>query len=478
MALVRVSLVFHLSYFCGVRSVGMSERGHKSLPSVTVVIPTFRRERDVYEQAARFAAMELVSRVLVVDQGGSLTADAAFADLVREQPHVHLITQPNLGGSGGYARGMLESLAWPEDAVFLSDDDAQITEESLRRMLTYQALASRPTIIGTGMFSAERPTELVSHAEAVREPDFMWGPVDGVREPIDVAGTTPDQWDFLEQHQPINYTGWWGTLLPPGTVADLGLPAPYFLKWDDAEYGLRATRRGYDHAVIPGASVWHPTWGAHATQMSWTARIMHRNRLATAAAYGAGRGVIASSLLHQIKHILGGHYLTAQLWASGIDAFLCGPGSWLGTDLLRARSDGQVIVDAWNRDQPEPPPANREGAMPVGTGALRAITRLLFGHRAGSPVVIEVPAADVTWRTTLGADTVIMTAQEGAVGTLTADPLPGRALLRQAFTQHRALAKRWRQLSRSYGKCLTQVTTIDAWREMIAAAESETDAPA
>src|SRR5699024_8062500 len=117
------------------------------------------------------------------------------------------------------------------------------------------------------MYSAEEPDRRISGPEAVRDSDFMWGP----------AGESGP-----------NYTGWWGTLLPPGTVAELGLPAPYFLKWDDAEYGLRASRAGYDTVVPVDASVWHPTWSAHATQMTWTARILHRNRLATAAAYGAG----------------------------------------------------------------------------------------------------------------------------------------------------------------------------------------------
>src|SRR5699024_9516409 len=113
-------------------------------------------------------------------------------------------------------RGMLESLTTPEHAVFLSDDDAQIPEESLRRMVTYQTLVDPAAILGTAMFSAEEPTLLISHAEAVRPRDFMWGPVDGVADPIDTAGKPPEEWTFLEAGGQPNYTGWWGTLLPPG----------------------------------------------------------------------------------------------------------------------------------------------------------------------------------------------------------------------------------------------------------------------
>src|SRR5699024_799008 len=82
------------------------------------------------------------------------------------------------------------------------------------------------------------------------------------------AGTPPADWTFVDPGSPANYTGWWGTLFPPGTAQRLGLPAPLFLKWDDAEYGLRATQHGFDHAVLPGTSVHHPPWTAFRTQMT------------------------------------------------------------------------------------------------------------------------------------------------------------------------------------------------------------------
>ncbi|QGH70074.1 glycosyltransferase [Pseudactinotalea sp. HY158] len=427
--------------------------------SVTVVVPTFRRERDAADQAERFAGMTMVARVLVVDQGSTLATYEPFIELRRREAKIELIDQPNLGGSGGYARGMLESLTSPEHAVYLSDDDAQISEESLALMLAHQGQADRPTIVGTAMYAADDPELQISGPEAVRGADFMWGP----------AGDASP-----------NYTGWWGTLLPPGTVAELGLPAPYFLKWDDAEYGLRATRAGYDTVVPPGANVWHPTWNAFATQMSWTARILHRNRLATAAACGAGRGVIRSSLLHQGKHILAGHHLTATLWAAGIDQFLAGPGTWLGRDLTHARADGQRVVEGWNEDHLEVATdlaVTHAGPLPAARAAVRALANLV-GPARPPRIVCELPADEVTWRTTLGADAVIVTGPDGSrAGTLIADGPTARRLLATTLRQHWALARRWRQLCRSYHRALPKVTTRAAWERMIAAAE-EAERPA
>src|SRR5699024_4735889 len=92
-----------------VRSVTWSAAIGTDLPEVTVVMPTRLREQDAIAQSGRFARMGLVRRVIVVDQGGTLADLPEFARLRAEHPTIALVSQPNLGGSGGYARGMLEA---------------------------------------------------------------------------------------------------------------------------------------------------------------------------------------------------------------------------------------------------------------------------------------------------------------------------------------------------------------------------------
>ena len=441
-------------------------RAAAALPRVSVVMPTLRRESAALAQARAFLAMPQVREVIVVDQGGTLADHPDMARLRAEHAGLRLITQQNLGGSGGYARGMLEAAAHPEDAVLLSDDDAAISEESLRRMLLLQTLSPQRTIVGTPLFDAERPGRLLAHAEAVSPQDFQWRASDGVHERVDLRGTDPAEWTFLVETTPPNYTGWWGTLLPPGTTEELGLPAPFFLKWDDAEYGLRATRRGYRHAVLPGTSVRHPSWNAHRTQMAWPARILHRNRLTTAAVHGSGRRVVLSSLLHQFKHVLAGHHLTATLWESGIDSFLAGPESWLGSDIARARADSQQVVLAWRADHPLPdalPPATESlpGLLPC---LLRAIVLLLRRQAPERRRVRRVSAEALRWRSTLGADAVVVTDAQGrGVDELAPMPAEGRALLRRTLASHARLALAWPRLARRYRGAMPRRTRAEAW---------------
>src|SRR5699024_9379189 len=222
--------------------------------------------------------------------------------------------------------------------------------------------------VGTPLFSSQEPSRLITHTEAVEPGVFQWKAADRVRGSVDLAGTTPADWTFLSQRVMANYTGWWGTLFPPGTAAELGLPVPLFLKWDDAEYGLRATARGYDHAVLPGTAVHHQPWNAYRTQMTWTAPLPHRNRRAI----GATR--------------------VAELWEEGIAAFRAGP-DWLGSDLQHARTDGaQVVADWYERwgAAPELTPTHAS-PLPLVPALLRALVRLV--RRDGPPrVVLAVPA--------------------------------------------------------------------------------------
>lgn len=453
-----------------VRRVRWDLEDTAELPPVTVVMPTFRREDDALSQVRRFLAMDLVTEVIVVDQGGTLEDEPRFERLLVDEERLRLVTQSNLGGSGGYARGMVEAASNPAAAVLFSDDDAVISGESLHRMVTFQALATRPTILGTPLFSSKKAQRLLAHAETVDRRTFHWRPTDLTGGPMDLRGTTPVDWDALSPSAPATYTGWWGTLFPPGTAAELGLPLPLFLKWDDAEYGLRATARGYDHALLPGTAVHHPPWNAHSTQMSWSARLLHRNRLAIAAGHGAGRGVIASSFVHQCKHVLAGHLLTAELWEAGVDEFRAGPSAWLGTDLDRARGEGERIVTAWHaeNDLPGPLTPTRTSPRPFTVALGHALLRLATPDRAPR-VVLEVPSKKVRWNTTLGADALLITRGGAPLEAYRVRGSRMRRALARVIASHLDLTWRWRTLQESYRRALPRHATAEAWSAQFAA---------
>jgi galactofuranosylgalactofuranosylrhamnosyl-N-acetylglucosaminyl-diphospho-decaprenol beta-1,5/1,6-galactofuranosyltransferase len=448
--------------------------------AVTAVVPSFGREQDAIGQVRRLLATsgDVVARVVLVDQGRTIRSAPGAAEMIAEAgDRLLLVEQDNLGGSGGYARGMLESLAFPADAVLLLDDDALLDPEGLRRMAALSALAvaaGSPTIVGTPLLAAEQPTELVALAEAVRWRDFRWGPSDGLTGAVDVGLTNPAGWSFADPDACTGYSGWWGTLLPPGAVAEIGLPAPYFLKWDDAEYGLRARRTGYRVATVPGTGAWHPTWSAKRTISSWAAWPLHRNRMATAAAYRAGPGVLADSLVHQIKHVLSLQYGTADLWDAGLAQFLSGPG-WLTGDLRATRARAQAVLDAeparqvpagrtyTERPVTEPPTGPAARLLARSGRVMRAVTGLV--RRASARDVVHVTPAQFTWRTGIGRDVGVL---EGTGRTLVRNPSRARAALSRTVRLHLRAASRWPALRRAYARALPASSTVERWRAVIA----------
>ena len=56
---------------------------------------------------------------------------------------------------------------------------------------------------------------------------------------------------WLHRRVDVDYNGWWMCLIPTTVIKEIGLSLPLFLKWDDAEYGLRAKAAGFATVSFP-----------------------------------------------------------------------------------------------------------------------------------------------------------------------------------------------------------------------------------
>ena len=196
----------------------------------------------------------------------------------------------------------------------------------------------------------------------------------------------------------------------------------------------------------------------------------------SAAAYGAGRGVIGSSLIHQLKHILAGHLLTAELWESGIDAVSAGPEAWMGRDLRTVRAESTEVLRRWHgeHDALAPPEATHRAPLPLPRALAHAAARMLLPDRAPR-VVLEVPATRVHWRTTLGGDVLRITDAAGAVeSAMTVRGSAMRHALGRTLRSHAQLARSWDALRERYRAALPQHTTAASWTALFEAASDDT----
>lgn len=265
-----------------------------------------------------------IDAVYVIDQGTDPVGDHPRVVDAVAALGVKLIylRQPNLGGSGGFTRGLYEVSRINKHAnVILMDDDILCEPESTLRLNAFANLTPTPTIVGAQMLFLKNPRVLLAGAEIVDLATLRggrWG-VHGLNN-ADVVDRRQNR------RTDARYNAWWTCLIPAEIVAAAGLPFPFFVRWDDIEYGLRASDAGFPTVTLPNAGVWHADFHWKDTD-DWVIYFDVRNALITAALHGgvdvrttgkALRWHIAASLVSM-------QYGLAHTVIRAIEDFLKGP---------------------------------------------------------------------------------------------------------------------------------------------------------
>lgn len=300
------------------------------LRPAAVVICTFNRADDctvtVGTLASDDGAMADIEAVCIVDQGtDQVRSRSAFAEVADKLgDKLIYLTQPNLGGAGGFSRGMYEitGSAKAEHAnVIVMDDDILCEPESVLRLNAFANMTVQPTIVGAQMLSLSNPQVL--HVSAERE----------VLDEITAGALTPGARmgiDLVKKKQDMRFdagwNGWWTCLLPAEIIADCGLPIPLFFQWDDIEYGIRARYAGHPTVTLPNAGVWHADFYLKDYD-DWARYFSIRNGLIVSSIYGRFDGNdISKYLFRKISElIVSMQYGLAATFIKAAEDFLAGP---------------------------------------------------------------------------------------------------------------------------------------------------------
>ncbi len=267
---------------------------------VAVGIPTFNRPADCVNALAALTSDplvdEVIGAVIVSDQGTNKAVDhpgfAAAAAPLGNRLSIH--NQPNLGGSGGYSRVMYEALKNTDcEQILFMDDDIRIEPDSVLRALAMNQFAKVPTLVGGQMLNLQEPSHLHVMGEMVDQENFMWTNAINTEYDHNFAKyKLNDEEEYrsrlLHRRIDVDYNGWWMCMIPRQVAEELGQPLPLFIKWDDADYGLRAGEHGYPTVTLPGAAIWHMAWSDKDDAIDWQAYFHLRNRLVVAAMHWDG----------------------------------------------------------------------------------------------------------------------------------------------------------------------------------------------
>ena len=173
--------------------------------------------------------------MFVVDNGQTLDAENLSDDMVTVLPN------PNTGGSGGFARGMMVATEKPGQFthIILMDDDVSIMPESLIRTFNLLSLAKgkyREAFINGAMLSLEDPVRQFEDVSYVANTGVYRRVKDDLH--VDrLSDILINERTSVEVDQA--YGAWWYSCIPINAIEKNGLPMPFFIRCDDVEFGMR-----------------------------------------------------------------------------------------------------------------------------------------------------------------------------------------------------------------------------------------------
>ncbi|WP_328408016.1 glycosyltransferase [Nocardia sp. NBC_00403] len=459
--------------------------------SIAVGMPTFNRPTDAVKTLGALGAdplvLEKIKAVIIPDQGtrkvvdepGFTEAAAVLGD------RLAIYNQPNLGGSGGYSRVMYEALK-TTDAQYIvyMDDDIEIEPDSILRALAFARFAKSPVLVGGQMLNLQERSHLHVMGEVVDRGIFMWTAAPNVEYDHDFSKyplKDRDNSKLLHRRIDVDFNGWWTCVIPRQVAEELGQPLPLFLKWDDAEYGLRARAAGYPTVTLPGAAVWHMAWSDKDDAIDWQAYFHLRNRLVVASLHlpGNGRAMVVNTVKATMKHLLCLEYSTVAIQNLAIRDFLAGPErlfqllpSALGAvHELRKQYPDAVILPS----STELPLASHIGVGAVGEPAspiakvVRLAKGLVHSVRPAQPEhherpQLNVPTLDARWFLLSQVDGVTVTTADGrGVVYRKRDPRQALGLFKEAMRLRKELAARFPEMQERYRAAHPQLTSTAAW---------------
>ena len=199
-------------------------------PRLGIVITHFNRQAQV-QPAIRRIARTLLARPELAGRITLTVVDNSRNLALEPLPGVTVIPNRNLGGTGGFVRGLLalQDGGRASHALFM-DDDASCEVESIARTLALLSFAREPRLAVAGALLREMaPWELLEKGARFDGRVVPLHPGLDVRRVVDclLAERTVERAD---------YGAWWFFAFPLAEVRRF--PFPFFVRGDDVSFGL------------------------------------------------------------------------------------------------------------------------------------------------------------------------------------------------------------------------------------------------
>ncbi len=321
------------------------ERDSYNNPYISLVTTTYKKEDYIKRnikvlKKELFTDDEFVGKFIwhIVDNGGTLECG--------EFDNISIVHNKNVGGAGGFARGMIDSLCQIKNPthILLMDDDVKVSPESFKRLYRLlNILRSEYTdyFVGGAMLNMDSPN--------IQHENTAYLSTDGRVYSVN-TGMDMNLWDSIIRNESIDipnvqkHAAWWFCCMPTSVARLDNLPLPIFVRGDDLEYSIR------NHAriiTLNGIAIWHQSFISKSNPIMdyYQSR---RNELVLQALHPELKNVDTFGFIEEIfwQEIYKFNYDGANLLLDAIEDFLKGPDWLFSTDLfevMRAKKNEAYV---------------------------------------------------------------------------------------------------------------------------------------
>ena len=300
---------------------------------IDLVMCTFRREKFVERNIRLLEEHFLQSdayygarhfHVRIIDNGQTLPPSITQGDA-----RIRLYPNLNVGGAGGFTRGMMESLQEGRAThILFMDDDVTIQVEALERTYNLLSLLKKEyqdRFLSGAMIRLDQPSWQNSAGEFVA--GTVLTPIKG---PTNLSHYRNVLFNEKYEEFPREYAAWWYCCIPVGIARLDNLPLPFFVRYDDVEYSVRNTKH---ILLLNGISVWHAPFDRKYSSLMEDYFTIRNNLVMMNLHHIVGRlGAVKYAMRRWMRNVVRYDYAAAELMMDGLEKFLQGPEFLLHND--------------------------------------------------------------------------------------------------------------------------------------------------
>lgn len=227
--------------------------------SVCAIIVTYNR-LDLLKRCIQAVSQQtILADILVINNGST---DGTL-DWLNQQSGITIITQKNLGGSGGFNRGCMHVVENGYEFAWLMDDDGYPSESALKELINTPnfGLAVKNSLVIDTHDHVKLSFTLSNNGKTVTS----------------LGQLTDDKMDYvLGCINPFN-----GTLIPSKLFDMIGLPYGDMFIWgDESEYTQRIMAFGIPVITVVSSIFYHPI-AKEITDVDWDNTVAWRKFFST-----------------------------------------------------------------------------------------------------------------------------------------------------------------------------------------------------